>query len=217
MPLTLGFMVIRAARDLLADVTCVLLAAAGGAVLLLVTTTGPGAPRPLLGLDLGIGAVSWAGIWYRRRWPAGLAVLTLFTAVISLSSGAASLIAVCNAGIRCRPKVAAALAVAHELTMIPYYLLWATRYPVWGAAALSLAEYGAMLTLGLYIRARRHVDLDMRVASPEEAPGPLGRDTYRIVREACATSCRWPATGQPRCLEPDSGWSAWPTSRPGCT
>jgi signal transduction histidine kinase len=35
-----------------------------------------------------------------------------------------------------------------------------------------------------YRQAGLNVDLDMRVRAPEAAPGPLGRDTYRIVREA---------------------------------
>jgi glucose-6-phosphate-specific signal transduction histidine kinase len=35
-----------------------------------------------------------------------------------------------------------------------------------------------------YRQAGLNVDLDMRVDAPEAAPGPLGRDTYRIVREA---------------------------------
>lgn len=34
-----------------------------------------------------------------------------------------------------------------------------------------------------YQRAGLRVELEMRVDSPEDAPGPLGRDTYRIVRE----------------------------------
>jgi signal transduction histidine kinase len=35
-----------------------------------------------------------------------------------------------------------------------------------------------------YRQAGLNVRLDMRVATPEAAPGPVGRDTYRIVREA---------------------------------
>jgi signal transduction histidine kinase len=37
-----------------------------------------------------------------------------------------------------------------------------------------------------YRQAGLNVQLDMRVESPDGAPGPLGRDTYRIVREALA-------------------------------
>jgi signal transduction histidine kinase len=37
-----------------------------------------------------------------------------------------------------------------------------------------------------YQQAGLNVRLDMRVESPDGAPGPLGRDTYRIVREALA-------------------------------
>jgi signal transduction histidine kinase len=37
-----------------------------------------------------------------------------------------------------------------------------------------------------YRQAGLDVALDLRVAEPEEAPGPLGRDAYRIVREALA-------------------------------
>jgi signal transduction histidine kinase len=37
-----------------------------------------------------------------------------------------------------------------------------------------------------YRQAGLDVALDLRVAEPEDAPGPLGRDAYRIVREALA-------------------------------
>jgi signal transduction histidine kinase len=37
-----------------------------------------------------------------------------------------------------------------------------------------------------YQQAGLNVRLDMRIESPDGAPGPLGRDTYRIVREGLA-------------------------------
>jgi signal transduction histidine kinase len=38
--------------------------------------------------------------------------------------------------------------------------------------------------VGGYRQAGLHVELDMKVDDPDSAPGPLGRDAYRIVREA---------------------------------
>ena len=49
--------------------------------------------------------------------------------------------------------------------------------PTLGTIARLIAEYR---------RAGLNVGLDMRVTTPEAAPGPLGRDAYRIVREGLA-------------------------------
>ena len=62
-----------------------------------------------------------------------------------------------------------------------------------------------------------NVTLDMRVEAPETAPGPLGRDTYRIVREALTnvskhargTAVTVSVSGRP-------GQGSWSPSATGC-
>jgi hypothetical protein len=84
------------------------------------------------------------------------------------------------------------------------------------------------------------VELDMRVETPEAAPAALGRDTYRIVREALTNVSKHarrrshrvgirpsrarPSRHRPQPAAPRPGrrgaapwraWPAWPNGSPG--
>ena len=52
-----------------------------------------------------------AALWFRRRWPAGIAVAMLVPFVVSLPAAAAVLLALLNVSIRRRAGVALAIAV----------------------------------------------------------------------------------------------------------
>ncbi|MGH3297882.1 MAG: hypothetical protein ACRDP7_39425, partial [Trebonia sp.] len=74
-----------------ADAACVLLAAAGGLVLL-ITKAGahgqgwiPGSASTVFAVDAAIGAASSALLWFRRRWPAGIALVLTVPLMLSRS------------------------------------------------------------------------------------------------------------------------------------
>jgi signal transduction histidine kinase len=144
-------------RDLAADLGCVLLAVVTGLVLLVTRLGGPTGPGPGLAVDLALGALSCGSLWFRRRWPAGVALLTAVTGIFSLSSGGAAFVSVGNAGLRCRAGLAAALTVLHQAAMIGYLLIWVPHYPFWAVWLVSMSEYAAVLVFGLYLRARRQL------------------------------------------------------------
>jgi signal transduction histidine kinase len=186
----------RTRRDLAADVACVALSAGVGLLLLITKfpeARGPGlVPGPgglSFAVDAAIGAVSCAAIWWRRRWPVGVALLTAVTGIISLSSGMASFIAVSNVGIRRRAGVALAMAGLHQLCMIPYYLLWIVSYPFWAVWLVSMTEYAAVVTLGMYIRARRQLvsSLRERAEQAEATQHLLAEQARRAERARIAT------------------------------
>jgi signal transduction histidine kinase len=180
----------RSRRDLAADAACVALAAGVGLLLLITRFPETRSPRWGSGdlafaVDLGIGALSCAAIWFRRRWPVGVGLLTAITVAVSLSSGMASYIAVCNVGIRRRAGVAIAMAGLHQVAMIPYYFLWVTRYPFWVVWLVSLTEYTAAVTLGMYIRARRQLVASLRErAENAEATQKLLAEQARSAERA---------------------------------
>jgi signal transduction histidine kinase len=159
----------RGRADLSADVALVVLSAGAGLLLLITKFPDahgpgwvPGPGGPAFAVDACLGAASCAAIWVRRRWPVGVALVTLVTGVLSLSSGVAAFIAVCNVGIRRRPSTAVAMACLHEAAMIPYFLLWIRGYPLWAVLAVSATENAAMVILGMYIRARRQLVSSLR-------------------------------------------------------
>jgi signal transduction histidine kinase len=150
----------RTRREIVADTACVALCAAGG-LLLLVTKAGahgdgwvPGSGEVAFVVDAGIGAVACATIWFRRRWPAGVALATIPPLILSLSAGAASLFAVYNVSLRRPARVALIMAGLHQIAIIGFYLLWVSTYPFWAVWLLALTELVAAVALGMYQRAR---------------------------------------------------------------
>lgn len=150
----------RTRREIAADAACVTLCAAGG-LLLLITKAGahgdgwvPGSRGLAFGVDAGIGAAACAMLWFRRRWPAGVALATIPPLILSLSAGAASLFAVYNVSLRRPAPVALIMAGLHQIAIIGFYLLWVSTYPFWAVWLLALTELVAAVALGMYLRAR---------------------------------------------------------------
>jgi signal transduction histidine kinase len=150
----------RTRREIAADVACVVLCAAGG-LLLLVTKAGargggwvPGSGEVAFVVDAGIGAAACAMLWFRRRWPAGVALATIPPLILSLSAGVASLFAVYNVSLRRPARVALIMAGLHQIAIIGYYLLWVSTYPFWAVWLLAFTELVAVTALGMYLRAR---------------------------------------------------------------
>src|SRR5215475_12286063 len=153
----------RARRELAADVAWVAVSAAGG-LLLLITKAGAhgqgwvhGSPELVFAVDAGIGAIASAMIWFRRRWPVGVALATIAPLVLSLSAGVASMAAVLNVSLRRRPGVALVMAGLHQIAIAGYYLLWVNEYQFWVVWLWALTENAALVALGMYLRARRRL------------------------------------------------------------
>jgi signal transduction histidine kinase len=159
--ITSPYAVVMDRREQALDGAAVLGTVAVGLALLL-SRIGAGRAGLPVAADLPVGAVSCTAIWFRRRWPAGVGVVTAVTSAISLSSGAAALWAVANAGSRCRTGAAIAIAALHQLAMIGYYQIWRPVEPFWEFWLISMSEYTAVLALGMYLRARRELVISLR-------------------------------------------------------
>jgi len=177
-----------------ADVAWVALAAIGGAVLLVVNAWAHGTGDELgphglaVGVDAGIGAASSAALWFRRRWPVGIALMALVTSAVSLSAGGAGLLALFNVSIRRRAGVALAVAGLYQVAFFGYYLLWYRRYPLWIAWPWALTEFAALVAGGMYIRARRQLvaSLRDRAEQAEAAQELLARQARHAERARIA-------------------------------
>jgi len=186
----------RTRREQAADVACVALSAAGGLLLLITKAGTHGAgwisgPRELaFAVDAGIGSAACVMIWFRRRWPVGVALATIAPLILSLSAGVASLVAVFNVSYRRRPGVALSMAGLHQVAIVGYYLLWVSQYPFWAVWLWALTENAALVASGLYLRARRQLleSLRERAEQAEAAQHRLAdqarhAERARIARE----------------------------------
>ena len=158
----------RAGRDVAADAGWVALSAAGGLLFLIIkpgmrgTSMLPGPPALVLGIDAGTAAAASAALWFRRRWPAGIAVAMLVPFVVSPMAAAAVLLALLNVSIRRRAGIALAIAGLYLIVFPGYYLLWYSQYPFWMAWLWALTEFAAVVAWGMYIRARRQLLASLR-------------------------------------------------------
>src|SRR3984957_405467 len=179
--------------DLMTDLACVLLSAAGGLLLLISRAGAQGAgwipgPAPLaFGVDAGIGVLASAMLWFRRRWPVGVAVAMLVPMILSRYAQFASVVSVFNVSLRRRPATAVAVAASHQVAFIGFSLLWIT-YP-WGAACLWVLSYHVtVVALGMYIGARRGLVASLReqVRQTEAAQHLMVGQARRAERAAIA-------------------------------
>jgi signal transduction histidine kinase len=142
------------------DLAWVLLSGLLGLIFLVTNAGTQGAgwihgPAPVaFGVDAGLGGLASAMLWFRRRWPAGVAVAMLVPMALARSAQPASLLSVLNVTLRRRPAVAVSVAGAHQVAFLGFTLLW-VDYP-WWAASLFMSTYQvAIVALGLYARTRR--------------------------------------------------------------
>jgi signal transduction histidine kinase len=184
----------RTRRDLLVDAVCVLIAAAGGLVLLLVN---PGTKASgwihgqaalAFGLDAAIGALACAMLWWRRRWPVGVASAIVVPAALSRSAQLATWMSLFSLSVRRSPRPALAVAALHQLAFIGFALLW-VPYPLWAAFLWVLTYQLAALALGMYFRARRQLiaSLQERVAHAEATQKLLAEQARTAERARIAT------------------------------
>ena len=179
--------------DLMTDLAWVLLSAAGG-LLLLISRVGaqgagwiPGSAPVAFGVDAGIGVLASAMLWFRRRWPVGVAVAMLVPMILSRYAQFASVVSVFNVSLRRRPATAVAVAAAHQVAFIGFTLLWIT-YPWWAACLWVLSYHVTVVALGMYIGARRGLVASLReqVGQAEAAQQLIVGQARRAERAAIA-------------------------------
>jgi signal transduction histidine kinase len=177
-----------------ADAAVVLLAAGGG-IALLVTRLGahgqgwiPGSAGTVFAVDAAIGAAASGLLWFRRRWPAGVAVVLTVPLMLSRSAQLACLISVFSASTRCRPRVVLTVAALHQAAFLAFAALWVNQYPVWTASLLLLSYHVALVAVGMYLRTRRDLIASLRdqVAQAERAQSLMAEQARRAERDRIA-------------------------------
>jgi signal transduction histidine kinase len=177
----------RTVRGRVVDAACFLLAV-GVVVLTLADSRAQHiAPGPLT-VDLVLGGLCSLGVWLRRRWPVGLAVVAGLVSVYATSAAGAALIALFTVAVHRRFAVVAPIAAGYAL--VPFLtLLVRPDVPVGSPSEIVLGVvFGvAVLAWGMFVRARRQslreragrveAEQELRVAEARQG------ERNRIARE----------------------------------
>jgi signal transduction histidine kinase len=177
----------RSPRDWAVDTLCFLLGI-GFTALAYIDATDRHLPTVPTAIDAALGALASLGLWLRRRWPVGLAVIVGLFAIYSVSASAVALIALFTVAVHRRLATAVLVAAGYALTSFLTLLVRPdASQPNWWQGVLGVVCVVAVLALGMFVRARRQLALveRERAASEQELRVAQARqmERNRIARE----------------------------------
>ena len=145
-------------RDRAVDVIVCLVAVGLGALFLSSELGDPdhGLSTTHLALDLAFGALACACLWWRRRWPIGIALASLLLGTFSISAGPAGLAALASLAVH-RPTPPALVVTALWLPSSVVFGIYSPTTDVLSVIALVMPLALAATAWGMYVRARRQL------------------------------------------------------------
>jgi signal transduction histidine kinase len=146
----------RTQRDWIVDGTLFLLATGMGASAL-ADQVGRGLDGPLLVLDVVGGATLCLALWWRRRWPFALGLVSVPLQAFSSSAGVAGLIILFTVAAYRRWQLAALIG-GLQIAMLPVFRSVQpddNSLPRWAYFALVALTMTAVVLSGMFIRGRR--------------------------------------------------------------
>jgi signal transduction histidine kinase len=179
----------RGPRDWITD-TCLFLLAVGYGLLMAALRSGdPTVPRWLLNLDQLAAAVGCGGLWLRRRWPVGLAVVLVALSTFSELVAGAMVVALFTVAVHRPPRTTAAVFALSLLAALVYVVLRPEPgVPGFLLFLLGVAIQGAAVGWGLFIRHRRQLVLSLRdrAARAETEARLRAEQAQHLAREQIA-------------------------------
>jgi signal transduction histidine kinase len=177
----------RAPRDWAVDALWFLLCI-GFTALAFVDGTQRQLPPVPTAVDAALGGLASLGVWLRRRWPVGVAVVVGLLAVYSVSASGVALVVLFTVAVHRRLGIAVAVAAGYALTSFLTLLVRPDLSPRnWLQGVLGVVCVVAALALGMFVRARRQLALAERerAASERELLVAQARqlERNRIARE----------------------------------
>ena len=151
----------RSTRDWIVDFACFLIALVAG--FLLFAEAADRMSDDMQFFDLVGGAVASLALWWRRRWPVGVALFVTALTTYSASSGAAGAIALFTVAVHRRAAIALAIA-ALALAVTPIFVAIHPEedVPYIVNFVIALLGIAGVVAWGMFVRARRQLVLSLR-------------------------------------------------------
>ncbi|SDI00638.1 Signal transduction histidine kinase [Nonomuraea jiangxiensis] len=176
-----GRRVKRSTRDWIVDIVMFLLAS--GLTLVGIPELHD-RPEPLQAIEQVTGALSCAGVWLRRRWPVGFAVVTTLLSSYLELVGGASVVALFTVAVHRPFKVSGPIMLLGAVSLVPYVLLRAqTDLSTPLEALLGGTILVAVFGWGIVVRARRQLVWSLRERAANAAEDAKRHERERIARE----------------------------------
>jgi signal transduction histidine kinase len=172
-----------AGRDRLIDIAVCLLAAALGALFLSPELHGHAIPLPMshVIVDIACGTLAVLSLWWRRRWPRGVALACVLLGMLSISATPAGFLALCSLAVYRPVRWALALVAV----WIPSVLVFAMYSPTTDPVSVVLVTTPMALAAigwGMFLRTRRQLLLTLQErAERAEADQRLHEDRARMA------------------------------------
>jgi signal transduction histidine kinase len=153
----------RSRRDWVVDTCCFLLAVAGGIYGPTALLENGARPSSVVtALIVAAGALSCLSLWLRRRWPVGIALVTVVLGTASPAAGGAALIALFSVAVHRRSVIAISIVVLATALLPAYFSLYPDDIPFWANIGLAAGIQAAVVGWGMFIRSQRQLMLALR-------------------------------------------------------
>lgn len=153
----------RSTRDWIVDACCFLLAGGWGVYSATIVPDRASVAEPLLVADQLVGAAACIALWWRRRWPVGLAVALLPISLASYVASGAIAVALFTVAVHRRWPVVLVVGGLHVLAVLPYTAIRTDPgLSYWQSATLSALLCVAVIAWGMFVRARRQLVISLR-------------------------------------------------------
>jgi len=153
----------RSARDWVVDVIAFLLCLMAGGLLLVGQAETNGASGRMVVADVALGIVACVSLWWRRRWPVQVGLLTAVISAVSYTSGFAAVAGLFTVALHRRFQ---RVVVVAAVNLLAGYVLSMLRpdpgTPFWVSAVVGVLFVLVAVAWGMLARARRQIVLSLR-------------------------------------------------------
>ncbi len=182
----------RTGRDWFVDIVFFMLAGLFGVVIyfsILGSAVGS-VSVPAMTVDLIGGLVACVLLWWRRRWPVGVAVVNILISAVSGFATVAAILALFSLAVHRRSRVVFAMAGLAFACAFVFAVVRPQKEHLWLSMLISLLLVAGVVAWGMFVRARRQLVWSLRERAEraeadqrQQADQARAAERTRIARE----------------------------------